>query len=39
MRVLGLVRDILMLDSLRHTYGTRGDRHPAIDALKTALDN
>ncbi|WP_316784767.1 alpha/beta hydrolase [Streptomyces sasae] len=38
-RVLGMVHDFLMLDSLRDTHGTRVARHLAIDALKTALDN
>jgi acetyl esterase/lipase len=38
-RALGMVHDILVIDSLRDTHGTRVARHLAIDALKTARDN
>lgn len=38
-RVLGMVHDFLMLDSLRDTQGAQVARHLAIDALKTALGN
>jgi acetyl esterase len=36
-RVLGMVHDFLMLDSLRDANATKVARHLAIDALKTAL--
>jgi acetyl esterase len=36
-RVLGMVHDFLMLDSLRDTHATKLARHLAVDALKTAL--
>ncbi|AVH56719.1 MULTISPECIES: alpha/beta hydrolase [Streptomyces] len=36
-RVLGIVHDFLMLDSLRDTRGANVARHLAIDALRTAL--
>nr|WP_228560856.1 alpha/beta hydrolase [Catenulispora pinisilvae] len=36
-RVLGMVHDFLMLDSLRDTNATNLARHLAVDALKTAL--
>jgi acetyl esterase len=36
-RVLGMVHDFLMLDSLRDANGTKLARRLAVDALKTAL--
>jgi acetyl esterase len=36
-RVLGMVHDFLMLDSLRDSNATALARHLAVDALKTAL--
>jgi len=36
-RVLGMVHDFLMLDSLRDANATKLARHLAIDALRTAL--
>lgn len=38
-RVLGMVHDFLMLDSLRDAKATKVARHLAIDALRTALHN
>lgn len=38
-RVLGMVHDFLMLDSLRDTNATKLARRLAIDALKAALDS
>ena len=36
-RVLGMVHDFMMLDSLRNANATKVARHLAIDALKAAL--
>ena len=36
-RVLGMVHDFLMLDSLRDANATKLARHLAIDTLRSAL--